>query len=438
MNNFLDNHQKNSRQYNNSETGESSINQPVKKKMVLRKTSSINTKDTGNIFLEGDNLESLKILQKEYGNKIKTIYIDPPYNTRKGRLYVDNFTKSNKDRHQGWLSMMFPRLYLAKKLLSDKGTIFISIGLDESHHLRIAMDELFGEKNLISEVVWHSKYTKSNDKKFISVQHEYILIYAKDIRKANFNLLPRTKKADNAYRNPDNDPRGRWKLTPLHAKSGSTKHPYQFTKIRKFNGEKIPPFMWSAPKGRYPRYSKATLKKLERDGKITCGMEGTGVPGVKTFLSKVKQGMTAGSLWEYEQVGHTHQANEELSKLVGKGVWDNPKPIKLIRQILQLSTNPKSNDIVLDFFAGSGTTAHAVLEANSEDDGNRRFICIQEKMIIDREGYHTIADVAKYRIRKVIQSINKKTKPYDKKIKVGFRDYVLKNKIRGDVQHKDN
>ena len=404
-----------------------SIHKPTKQKLVLKKTSSVNLKNTNHMFLEGDNLESLKILQKKYKGKIKTIYIDPPYNTMKDRLYMDNFTKPNENSHSGWLSMIYPRLYLARELLSDEGVIFISIGMDESHHLRIAMNDLFGERNLVSEIVWHSKYTTSNDKKFISTQHEYIMIYAKNINKANFNLLPRTKQADSSYKNPDNDPRGRWKPTPIHAKSGRNNIKYRFTNVRKFNGKKIPPFVWSAPKGRYPRYNKATLERLEGDNRITCGRDGTGVPNAKTFLNEVKKGIIAGSLWRYEDVGHTHEANEELSMLVGKGIFDNPKPVKLIKRILHLSTNAKDNDIVLDFFAGSGTTAHAVLELNKEDGGNRKFICIQENIIIDRDIYHTISDVAKCRIKKAIKSINKESKTNSKTLDCGFKNYVLKN-----------
>jgi len=404
-----------------------SIHQPIKQKLVLKKASSINLENTNHMFLEGDNLEALKILQKNYKGKIKAIYIDPPYNTMKDRLYVDNFTKSNENSHSGWLSMMYPRLYLARELLSDEGVIFISIGIHESHHLRIVMNDLFGEENLVSEVVWHSKYTTSNDKKFISTQHEYVMVYAKNIHKAKFNLLPRTEKSDNSYKNPDNDPRGRWKPTPIHAKSGRNNMEYRFTNIRKFNGEKIPPFVWSAPKGRYPRYNKTTLQRLEAENRITCGRNGTGVPNAKTFLNEVKKGITVGSIWGYEDVGHTHEANEELSDLIGKGVFDNPKPVKLIKRILQLSTNSKCNDIVLDFFAGSGTTAHAVLELNKEDNGNRKFICIQENVVIDRDIYHTIADAAKCRIKKAIKSINKESNTNSKTLDCGFKNYVLKN-----------
>ena len=408
------------------ESALNSIHKLSTKKLVLKKTTSLNLHKTKHMFIEGDNLESLKVLLKQYKNKIKTIYIDPPYNTLKNRLYVDNF-RSDGNSHLGWLSMIYPRLYLARELLHEEGVIFISIGMNESHHLRIVMDDLFGEENLVSEVVWHSKYTTANDKKFISTQHEYIMIYAKNISKTNFNLLPRTEKADRAYKNPDNDPRGKWKPTPLHAKSGRNNIKFKFTNIRKFNGKKISSFVWSAPKGRYPRYNINTLKKMESEGRITCGRNGTGVPNAKTFLNEVKKGIIAGSLWKYEDVGHTHGANEELSDLIGKGIFDNPKPIKLIKRILRLSTNPKSHDVVLDFFAGSGTTAHAVLDLNKEDNGNRKFICVQENIIIDRDNYHTIADAAKDRIKKAIKLINKENKTNKTSMDCGFKNFILKN-----------
>ncbi len=416
------------------------IHNPSISTLVPDKRESVNFDDTKNIFIEGENLEVLKLLQKPYFGKIKCIYIDPPYNTGNDFIYKDNFrqgtesyleqTGQSKDGvrlttnpdtsgrfHSDWISFMYSRLYLARDLLSEDGLIFVSIDDSEAHNLRLIMNEIFGERNLISEVVWNSKYTTSNDKKFISTQHEYVIIYAKNINEASFNLLPRTEKADSAYKNPDNDHRGRWKSTPLHAKSGRKNMKYKFTNIRKFNGEKISPFVWSAPKGRYPRYNRETLERLEADNRITCGKDGTGVPNAKTFLKEVQQGMVTGSLWKYEDVGHTHEANEELAALIGKGVFDNPKPAKLIKQILRLSTNSKSSDTVLDFFAGSGTTAHAVMELNREDAGNRRFICVQIPERIENSNLPTISDICKKRMRCAIKQIAKDSKETD----IGFK-----------------
>lgn len=389
------------------------------RKLALTRSGSVNMKNTRHMILEGDNLEILKILLKDYENKVQAIYIDPPYNTKKDRMYND------KVSHSEWMTMMYPRLYTARRLLARDGAIFISIGLDEVHRLRLLLDDLFGEENMVSEVVWHSKYTRSNDKAFISTQHEYVLVYAKDKSATKFNLLERTEKADASYKNPDGDPRGKWKATPLHAKSGKRNASYRFTKVRTYDGKLVPPFTWSAPEGRYPRYNKDSLKRLEDDGRITCGRHGTGVPNAKTFLSEVKNGIVAGSLWHYSEVGHTHEANEELAALLGKGVFDNPKPVKLINRVLQLATSPHNKDIVLDFFAGSGTTAHSVLEMNSVDGGNRQFICIQDRVPVNKKGYKTMADITRFRVKKVIKSLNAQ-RPSNRMHDCGFRNYVLK------------
>ena len=375
------------------------IRKPPAKKLKLKAQMSQNNRQPEHMLLEGDNLEILKILMADYEGKIRVIYIDPPYNTMKSRAYKDSMA------HFDWMTMMYPRLHIARQLLSQEGTIFISIGLDESHRLRIMLDDIFGEQNFLSEIAWHSKYTTANDKKFISTQHEYIMAYSKNKSKAKLNLLPRTKAADAAYKNPDGDPRGRWKPTPLHAKSGRKNIKYKFTKIQKYSGEIVKPFVWSAPDGRYPRYSRETLRAMEADKRITCGRDGKGVPNAKTFLSEVRQGMVAGSLWKYDDVGHTHEANEELAGIVGKGAFDNPKPTKLIKRILALATRCGTEDIVLDFFAGSGTTAQSVLEMNSADNGNRRFICVQDEIPIRHPQYRTITDVARRRIEKVIKKL---------------------------------
>ena len=391
---------------------------PPTKRLVLRKSTSSHSENTRNMVIDGDNLEALKLLVGEYEGRVKVAYIDPPYNTMKDRMYND------RNSHDKWMLIMYPRLILAREMLADDGTIFVSIGLDEVHRLRIMMDDIFGEQNMISEVVWHSKYTTANDKRFVSAQHEYVLIYAKNISSARFNLLPRTSGADRAYRNPDNDPRGPWKATPLHAKSGRRNASYTFTNVRRYDGKKIPPFKWSAPRGRYPRYSRETLRTLEKDNRITCGKDGAGVPNVKTFLCDVKQGMIPGSVWKYDAVGHTHEANEELSRIVGKGVFDNPKPTRLIKRILYLATSTHTNDIVLDFFAGSGTTAHSVMGLNHDDGGNRAFICIQDSAKIDRGGYGEIGEIARYRIRKVASGLSRR--PTGSCPSTGFKNFVLK------------
>ena len=410
------------------------INKKITKKLISQPSLSINSSKTKNMLIEGDNLDILKILQKKYRKKIKTIYIDPPYNTGKNRLYEDNFQvdkelektiKNSKNStelsHSAWISMIYARLHVARELLSDDGVIFVSIGIIESFNLRRVMNDIFGEENFVTEIIWNSKYTISNDKKFISNQHEYIMVYAKNYKIADFNLLPRTKKANKAYTNPDNDPRGPWKATPIHAKSGKKNATYIFKNVKTYDGKKVKPIKWSAPAGRFPRYNKETLQRLEKENRITCGVDGTFTPQVKSFLNEVKQGITPGSLWKYEDVGHTHFANEELASILGKGVFDNPKPTKLIRRIIHLSTEKSNEDIILDFFAGSGTTAHAVLEQNKEDGGNRIFICIQDKQNVTRGKYETISDISRDRIKKVIENIKKESNLNKFNMDLGFK-----------------
>ncbi len=309
-------------------------------------------KNSENLLIKGDNLEVLKHLSNAYHEKIKMIYIDPPYNTGgDGFVYQDDrkftkeelaelagidedkakrildFTQSKSNSHSAWLTFMYPRLYIAKQLLRDDGVIFISIDDNEVAQLRLLMDEIFGEENFVSEFVWNSKYTTSNDAQFVSNQHESILFYAKNKNNFSIGLLPRTEKQDKDYKNKDNDPKGPWKATPLHAKSGTEDNVYTVT----FSNGKT----WAPPNGRYPRYSKEKLKDLYNSGELYFNSNG-GIDK-KTYLSEVKNGLTVGSLWKYEEVGHTHSNNEELAELVGKGVFDNPKGTKLIKRILTVA-----------------------------------------------------------------------------------------------------
>lgn len=284
---------------------------------------------------------------------------------------------------------MEKRLKLAKNLLKDTGVIFISIDDNEVAQLKMLIDDpnLFGENNLIQLLVWHSKYTVSNDAKFFSKQHEYVLCYARNINNAKINLLSRTEEANKRYSNPDNDPRGPWKSTPLHAKSGTESNRYEF--VFK-NG-----IRWFPPEGRFPRFNQETLKRLEAEDRIWFGKEGKGTPSVKTFLSEVSDGIKAGSLLPYGIFGHTHKANEQLASVMGKGKFDNPKSVDLILNLIKLAEISK-NLIVLDFMAGSGTTGQAVLELNKEDGGNRQFIlCTNNENDI-------CTDVCYPRIKKVI------------------------------------
>lgn len=297
--------------------------------------------------------------------------------------------KNTGRKHSNWLSFMYPRLVLARELLREDGVIFVSIDDNEVHHLRQIMNEIFGEEEFLSEIVWHSKYTTSNDINGVSGQHEYILSYVKDSAVFNIGLLDRTVEMDSAYKNPDNDPKGNWKATPLHAKSGSGNYELKFP-----NG-----VIWTAPQGRYPRYNKDKLMQMFNEGRLWFGKDGNKIPDAKTYLSEVKQGKTPGSIISYKDVGSSHEANEELAKIVNKGIFDNPKPVSLIKHLLQISTSP--NDLILDFFAGSGTTGQAVMELNQEEIdkqakdglladkeaevGGRRFILVQLPEKIDNK-----------------------------------------------------
>ena len=352
---------------------------PVLKEIKNKAIKNNDGKPT-HILIEGDNYHALTCLNYTHAGKIDVIYIDPPYNTGSdGFTYKDarfmtefpngkTVPKDDPLRHSTWLSFMEKRLRLAKNLLSDKGVIFISIDDNEQANLKLLCDQIFGEKNFVASVIWQGKYTTSNDSKDISRQHEYLLTYSKNKAFLKFGLLGRTDEMNASYRNPDNDPKGAWKATPLHAKSGTESSLYT---VEFPNG-----YIWSAPKGRYPRYSKEKLLEIYSNGGLYFNKNG-GIDR-KTYLSEVKQGKTPGSLWRFDEVGSTHQANEQLAEVLGKGVFDNPKPLGLIQRCTTLGAiNPTST--ILDFFAGSGTTLHATMKLNAEDGGNRQCILVQQQ-----------------------------------------------------------
>ncbi|WP_276883438.1 site-specific DNA-methyltransferase [Campylobacter cuniculorum] len=290
-------------------------------------------------LIKSDNFQALNTLRPKYQGKIDLIYIDPPYNTgNDGFIYADDFN------HSSWLSLMENRLELAKELLSDSGSMFISIDDKEQARLKITMDAVFGEENFVANFVWQGKYTTSNDAKYASNQNENIFCFTKNIDNFHFNLLARTKSMDSAYKNPDNDPKGVWKATPLHAKSGNESNLYAITFP---NG-----ISWNAPKGRYPRYSKERLMEIYFENGLYFNKNG-GIDK-KTYLSEVKQGKTIGTFWGYQEVGSTHEGNENLAFILDKGVFNNPKPEKLLKRICEIAS--KDSNVVLDFFAGSGTT----------------------------------------------------------------------------------
>jgi len=415
------------------------------------RAGSVDFDTTENIFIEGDNLEVLKILQKTYQNKIKMIYIDPPYNTgndsfiypdrfkeekedyeqragikdAEGLLTKDGFWRKNsKDAghfHSNWLSMMYPRLFLAKNLLREDGVIFVSIDDNEVHNLRMIMNEVFGEENFVANVIWEKKYTRSNDARWFSDNHDHILVYGKNKETLELSQQPRTEEQISAYTNPDNHPKGPWKATPLHAKSGTNIKGYKFK-----NG-----IVWQPPKGTFRRFNDETMRRMDANDEIWFGDNGKQTPQRKSFLSEVKKGVTPVTIWSHKEAGHNHEANNELKELRLTGYFTNPKPTKLIKVMTHLSSESNESDIVLDFFAGSCTTAHAVMSLNAEDGGNRRFICVQLAEPCEQEseaykaGYKTIADIGKERIRRAAKKIEKEIEgnlKFDKnRLDLGFK-----------------
>ena len=400
-----------------------------KKSCFNSKTKKANLDD--NLIIQGDNLHALKALLPRYAGKVKCIYIDPPYNTgNEGWKYNDRvnspvikeWLKQNGigtddlERHDKWLCMMWPRLQLLKELLADDGVIFVSIDDNECFRLMAIMEEIFGEDNFIANISWWSKYTVSNDTSKISYQHENILLYTKAKKSFKIGLFPRTQEMDKAYKNFDNDPNGRWKATPLHAKSGRENDRYSLTFP---NG-----ITWNYPKGTYPRYTKKNLLELYHQGKLYFGKNGKSSPSRKTYLSDVKNGKTVGSLWSYKEAGSTHEANENLSKILGKGKFSNPKSVKLLKRIMQVANIPH-NGIILDSFAGSGTTAHAVLDLNKEDGGNRKFILVECEDYADK--------ITAERVRRVIKGVPKaKAEKLKKGLGGSFTYYNLGEEINAE------
>lgn len=377
---------------------------------------------TGNTIIEGDNLEVLKTLQHAYHGKVKLIYIDPPYNTGGDFIYPDDyseglasyqlFTRQVSEEghklttnvntsgryHSRWLTMMYPRLYLARNLLREDGVIFVSIDDHEVHNLRLVMDEIFGEENFIANIVWQKRYVSNVTAKHVSDMHDYVVVYGRRSEKVKFNLTPRTESQLEDYKNPDSDPRGSWRTQDLSASK-----PYQagLFEITGPTGKKFTP-----PPGRYWRCNQETFNEWRRDNRIWFGKDGSGRPMLKAFLDEVQAGLTPHTWWAHEFAGHNKEATLEMKKLFeGESPFDTPKPAKLVRRILELAGD--SEGIVLDFFAGSGTTGEALLELNKEDGGNRKFILVQLPESTGRKDFPTIAEITKERVRRVIQRIEK-------------------------------
>jgi len=402
-------------------------NAPIAKTLRPCREESVDFDTTKNLFIEGDNLDALKLLQETYLGKVKMIYIDPPYNTGNDFIYEDDFaenadefllrsnqkdeegnrlvanTESNGRFHSDWLSMIYPRLKLARNLLRDDGVIFISIDDGEVTQLRKMCDEVFGEGNFVAQLVWERAFSPKNDAKYISNSHDYVLMFAKSILDFSIGRLERTEEANSRYANPDNDPRGLWSSSDISVKTYAAANDFP---INTPSGKVIEP-----PAGRcWSLSKKAFLERLE-DNRIWFGPNGDNVPRIKRFLSEIREGMTPTSLLFYKEVGHSQEGSQEVKKLLeGQGVFDGPKPVRLLRRLLSLA-NTDRDTIILDFFAGSATTAHAVMQLNAEDGGNRKFIMVQlpepcnEQSEAFKAGYKTIAEISKERIRRAGKKI---------------------------------
>lgn len=432
-------------------------NAPIAKTLRPCQEESVAFDTTKNLFIEGDNLEALKLLQETYLGKIKMIYIDPPYNTGNDFIYEDDFaentdeflkksnqkdesgnrlvanTESNGRFHSDWLSMMYPRLRLARNLLKDDGVIFISIDDGEVHNLRKICDEVFGEVNFVANVVWEKKYSPSNDAKWLSDNHDHILVYVKHKESWRPKLLPRSDEHNNRYTNKDNDSRGPWKSSDLSVKSYSEKYDYPITTP---SGRVVNP-----PHGTCWRVSSERFTELKDDNRIWFGINNDNVPSLKRFLHEVQDGIVPLTIWKYSEVGHNQIGRQEVKELFdGMGLFDSPKPVSLLSRILHVA-NLSADDIILDFFAGSSTTAHAVMQLNAEDGGNRKFIMVQlpeacdEKSEAFKAGYPNIAEISKERIRRAGKKIIEGDCHESWEKDIGFRVFKVDSSNMSDVYH---
>ena len=409
-------------------------------------TGSVDFDTTENLYIEGDNLEVLKLLQETYLGKIKMIYIDPPYNTGSDFVYEDDFVQSadeylansgqyDKDGnrlapnpesngrfHTDWLNMIYPRLKLAKDLLTDDGVIFISIDDNEQENLKKCCDEVFGGQNFVAQLVWERAYAPKNDARFISNSHDYVLMYARNLDGFVIGRLPRTEEANARYQNPDNDPRGVWKPSDLSVKTYNAACDYPITTP---SGRVIEP-----PAGRCWSLSKNAFLERLQDNRIYFGADGNSVPCMKRFLTELKyDGMAPTSIMFYKDVGHSQEGAKEVTKLLNAGVFDGPKPVRLLTRLLTLA-NLKDDSLVLDFFSGSATTAHAIMQMNADKGSHIKYVMVQLPEVCDgkgtayKAGYKTICEIGKERIRRAGKKIKEDSPLTTQDLDTGFR--VLK------------
>ncbi|WP_414286498.1 site-specific DNA-methyltransferase [Streptococcus australis] len=414
---------------------------------------SVDFENSENVFITGDNLEVLKILQESYLGKIDMIYIDPPYNTGKDFVYSDKFQKTDQELkeemdlldeegrqvvgltknekssaryHSDWLNMMYPRLRLARNLLKDSGVIFISIDDNEQANLKSICDEIFGEENFLANIVWEKVHTRKNSAKYFSTSHEHIIAIAKHKENWDRVLLPR--EGESAYKNPDNHPKGPWKLDPITAHN-------QYNadyKITKPNG-----IVLSRPKDRYWAFSEETIKEKIANNEIYWG-DGDSYPMIKRFLSDAQDGLVPTTIFSRKFAGDTSSSKKQLDELMdNKGIFDYSKPALLIKRLLQIST--REHSLILDFFGGSGTTVDAVMQLNAEDGGNRKFIlCTLDEEVADKSaakeaGYETIDQISRERIRRAAAKIQEEHPELVGKQDFGFKAYKLDSSNFKDV-----
>ena len=420
-------------------------NAPINATLRPCPEESVDFDTTQNLYIEGDNLDVLKCLKETYLHKVKMIYIDPPYNTGNDFVYNDDLaesaseylansgqfdeqgnrlvtnTESNGRFHTDWLNMIYPRLKVARDFLTEDGVIFISIDDHEVENLRKVCDEVFGECNFIATLVWERAFSPKNDAKYISNSHDYVLMYAKSAANFVIGRLERTAEANARYSNPDNDPRGVWKPSDMSVKTYNAECDYSITTP---SGRVVEP-----PAGRCWRLSRNAFRERLQDNRIWFGSDGSSVPCIKRFITELKHdGMAPTSILFYKDVGHSQEGAQEVVSLFGdKGVFDGPKPVRLLERLITLA-NLKEDSIVLDFFSGSATTAHAVMKKNVEKEKNCRFIMVQlPEEVSDKkkdQGYKNICEIGKERIRRAGAKIKEENPEKAQKLDKGFR--VLK------------
>ena len=432
-------------------------NKPIRKTLRPCPEESKNWDTTENLYIEGDNLEVLKLLQESYLGKVKMIYIDPPYNTGNDFIYADDFMRSQEEEnaqmgmydedanrlfkntdtngrfHSDWCSMIYSRLMLARSLLTDDGVIFISIDDNEVENLRKCCDEVFGSENFIGTAIWERAFSPKNDAKYFSSSHDYVVVYAKNICDFAIGKLPRTAEMNARYKNPDNDPKGPWQSGDLTAKTYSAAYDYPITTP---SGKIVTP-----TSGRSWITSQENMQKWIAEGRIWFGEHGDNTPRFKRYLSDMTDGIVPTTLWKFDEVGHSQEGRQEVKTLFdGKGFFDGPKPVRLMNRILKIANTDK-DAIILDFFSGSATTAHAVMQLNAEDGGHRKFIMVQLPEITDEKSeafkaeYKNICEIGKERIRRAGNKIKEENPLTTQDLDIGFRVLKLDESNMNDVYY---